>query len=175
MVLFCWKQIYKLALIGRQVWIVQKKNLKWEFTLHASHFQTFQITSSLWTQFSAAFLKHRSAALVLTALQPCKLVACCLVSKLTACVTSSCSSWCNKCHQTGLLLGLTPPLHPLLCQTGLMHLDGTTAEHIFMVWICVKVLGEEIASGCLWVRNTMSSISFLDTWWFSAFSLHFLR
>ena len=49
----------------------------------------------------------------------------------------------------GLLLGLTLPLHPLSCQTGLIHLNETAAEHIFSVWICVKVLGEKVASGCL--------------------------
>ena len=63
----------------------------------------------------------------------------------------------------GLLLGLTLPLHPLSCQTGLMHLNGTAAEHVFLVWICVKVLGEKVASGCLWVGNTMNSICFFDT------------
>ena len=75
----------------------------------------------------------------------------------------------------GLLLGLTLPLHPLSCQTGLMHLNGTAAENIFLVWICVKVFGKKVASGCLCVGNTMISIFFLDTWWFSAFSLHFVR
>ena len=49
----------------------------------------------------------------------------------------------------GLLLGLTLPLHPLLCQTGLMHLNETVVEHVSLVWICVEVLGVKVASGCL--------------------------
>ena len=49
----------------------------------------------------------------------------------------------------GLLLGLTLPLHPLLCQTGLMHLNETVVEHVSLVWIGVKVLGMKVASGCL--------------------------
>ena len=49
----------------------------------------------------------------------------------------------------GLLLGLTLPLHPLLYQTGLMHLNETVVEHVSLVWICVKLLGVKVASGCL--------------------------
>ena len=75
----------------------------------------------------------------------------------------------------GLLLGLTLPLQPLSCHTGLTYLNETTVEHVSLFWICVKVLGVKVANGCLLVGNTMTSLCFLDAWWFSAFSLHFLR
>ena len=67
----------------------------------------------------------------------------------------------------GLLLGLTLPLQPLSCHTGLTYLNEMAVEHVFLFWICVKVLGVKVASGCLWVGNTMTSFCFLDAWWFS--------
>ena len=63
---------------------------------------SMHLLSSSQLQSSAALSWYRSTAIVSTTLQP-HFVACCLILKFTACATSSCSSWCNRCHQTVLV------------------------------------------------------------------------
>jgi len=71
-----------------------------------------------------------------------------------------------------LLLGFIVLLHSPSCQY-LMLLNETGV--VFVARMCDMVLGVKVASGLLWVGDTVNCIISLVLWRFSAFSLHCLR
>ena len=139
------------------------KNNQWHSYIH----KRWESSSSLWE------LSMRLLVIISTAIFCCTLVVQIYCTSVNCTSIILCSllldlkvhSLCNlfllflvqqmSSDSLGLLLGLTLPLHSLSSHTGWTYLNGTAAEHVFLVWICVKVLATQ--AGRTWMEQQLNT------------------